>query len=189
MAEGRLEFFRTQNGHDQVDEAGERDETDDNGFHGSGGGVAGSADPVAKFDVSGGDGEKGQGERDKDEVVHGCGSSQAIPPYPGGRGWVGCFCAAQHTPRRSRNLVKRRRLGVKITLRYRYAGACIGPPGRRPPCGSGDTPQTPPFDTSSNWATSQSTSCPILKTAPPGSKARGFGNMCRKPIGATGPGS
>jgi hypothetical protein len=68
MADGRSEFFGTEDGHDQVSEAGESDEADEDGFHGSGRGE--SAHPVAKPDVGGREGEKCEGEREENEVVH-----------------------------------------------------------------------------------------------------------------------
>lgn len=78
-ADGRraaLEFFRAQHGHDEVNEARERDERDDDGFHGRSGFVRrGSANFLAEVSVGRREGEERHRERDEDEViVHGGGS-------------------------------------------------------------------------------------------------------------------
>ena len=67
-----LEFLRAQHGDDEVDEQGERDERDDDVFHGERieeGRRAGSADFFAEDGIGRREDEKRDRERDKDEVV------------------------------------------------------------------------------------------------------------------------
>ena len=75
-----LEFLRTQHGHDEVDEAGERDERNDNGFHGGRVAVAarGSADFFAKAGVGRREDEERDGEGDEEEVVHDAATMPAL---------------------------------------------------------------------------------------------------------------
>jgi hypothetical protein len=72
-ADGRrvaLEFFRAQDCHDEVDEARERDERDDDGFHGRSGFVRrGSANFLAEVSVGRREREEGDCKGDKNEVV------------------------------------------------------------------------------------------------------------------------
>ena len=79
-----LEFLRAQHGDDEVDEAGERDERDDDGFHGGrvdGVGVRGSADFFAEIGVGRREDEERDRERDEDEiVVHGAASIAPAGP-------------------------------------------------------------------------------------------------------------
>jgi hypothetical protein len=68
MGSDRSEFFGAEHGHDQVDQAGQGEETDENCFHGSG--ARRSPDPVAEFRVGHGEAKKGRGEEDEKEVAH-----------------------------------------------------------------------------------------------------------------------
>jgi hypothetical protein len=73
---GRLKIFRAKHGDDEIGEAGEGDQADDDDFHdgkkGEEGGASGeSAHFFAENGVSGAEDEKGHGDGDKDEIVHG----------------------------------------------------------------------------------------------------------------------
>jgi hypothetical protein len=72
-ADGRraaLEFFRPQHGHHEVDEASERDERDDDGFHGRSGFVRrGSANFLAEVGIGRRESEERDCKGDKEEVV------------------------------------------------------------------------------------------------------------------------
>lgn len=70
-AAGRSEFLRAQHGGDEVGEAAERDEADDQVFHGEASGSgAGSAHLLAEVHVGDAGGEETQREKDEGEVVH-----------------------------------------------------------------------------------------------------------------------
>jgi hypothetical protein len=71
----RLKVFRAKDGDDQVNETSEGDQTDEDGFH-DGRTVEkrnayGSAHFFAENGVSRAEDEKGHGDGDKDEIVHG----------------------------------------------------------------------------------------------------------------------
>ena len=73
-------LFRAQHGHDEVDEARERDERNDDGFHGGRVGLDArdSADFFAEAGVSGREEEERHGDGDEDEVVHDASSIATI---------------------------------------------------------------------------------------------------------------
>ena len=59
-----LEFFRPNHGHEEVDEEQQRDDRDDNCFHGV------PLEPVAKAHVKGAHDEKHNDGSNEDEVAH-----------------------------------------------------------------------------------------------------------------------
>jgi hypothetical protein len=73
MAKGRSEFFRAQHGHDQVNEAAERDETNDDVFHGEKEDpvAARSARLVAEANVGCSQEKKSGRKGDENQIVHG----------------------------------------------------------------------------------------------------------------------
>jgi hypothetical protein len=71
IVHGGSEFFRPQNGHDQVDQEREGEEADKDDFHVGQGGWVGSAGFFAEKNVGGAKDEKCHGKGDKDEIVHG----------------------------------------------------------------------------------------------------------------------
>jgi hypothetical protein len=68
-----LEFFRTQHCHHQVDEAGQRNQADEEIFHDNGSGklAGGLTHFPAEIDVGDRQGEKAEGHGDEKKVIHG----------------------------------------------------------------------------------------------------------------------